>query len=328
MDFEIIKGLVSIITPCFNGEHLIFRLLDSVLKQDYQQIEMIVVDDGSMDKSKDVILSYIDKFANRGYKLCYLYQNNSGQASAINNALPLVKGEFITWPDCDDYYKYADSISKLVRSLASRENLGLVRTLGTYVDEKSLLPLGWNLKFENLDNAFQSVLTSGFCAVPICYMAKACAINKAIPNRHIYDGDRPQNIQMFEPLTYFFKCADVGESLVEILVRSNSDSHSQKNIIQQLEDLDGYIRIHIHTLDGMNISDDQKKGFKQVVRSWIGNEKLKLCILKYDKEQACRVHSELKLWKVSISKKDEAMYQILRFYPGLLKFLKKIYKYV
>ena len=62
MDFEIIKGLVSIITPCFNGEHLIFRLLDSVLKQDYQQIEMIVVDDGSMDKSKDVILSYVDKF--------------------------------------------------------------------------------------------------------------------------------------------------------------------------------------------------------------------------------------------------------------------------
>ena len=111
MDFEIIKGLVSIITPCFNGEKLIFRLLDSVLKQDYQQIEMIVVDDGSMDKSKDVILSYVDKFTNRGYKLCYLYQNNSGQASAINKALPLVKGEFIAWPDCDDYYKYADSIT-------------------------------------------------------------------------------------------------------------------------------------------------------------------------------------------------------------------------
>lgn len=328
MDFEIIKGLVSIITPCFNGEKLIFRLLDSVLKQDYQQIEMIVVDDGSMDKSKDVILSYVDKFTNRGYKLCYLYQNNSGQASAINKALPLVKGEFIAWPDCDDYYKYADSITKLVRSLSSKDDLGLVRTLGTYIDEKTLQPLGWNLKFNSLDNAFYSILTSGFCAVPICYMAKASAINKAIPNRHIYADERPQNIQMFEPLTYFFKCVDVGESLVDILVRSNSDSHSQKSISQQLEDLDGYIRIHMNTLDGMDISNEKKDAYKQVVRSWIGNEKLKLCISMYDKEQACRVHSELKLWKVSISKKDEAMYQILRIYPGLLKFLKKIYKHV
>ena len=159
-------------------------------------------------------------------------------------------------------------------------------------------------------------------------MAKASAINKAIPNRHIYDGDRPQNIQMFEPLAYYFKCADVGESLVEILVRSNSDSHSQKSISQQLEELDGYIRIHMNTLDGMDMSNEKKDAYKQVVRSWIGNEKLKLCISMYDKEQACRVHSELELWKVSISKKDEAMYQILRIYPGLLKFLKKIYKHV
>ena len=47
MDFEIIKGLVSIITPCYNGETHIFRLLDSVLSQDYPKIEMFVVDDGS-----------------------------------------------------------------------------------------------------------------------------------------------------------------------------------------------------------------------------------------------------------------------------------------
>lgn len=328
MDFEIIKGLVSIITPCFNGEKLIFRLLDSVLKQDYQQIEMVVVDDGSTDKSKDVILSYVEKFTKRGYNLYYLYQSNSGQASAINQALPLAKGEFITWPDCDDFYKCSDSIAKLVNALSSNEDVGMVRTLGTYIDEKTLQPLGWNLKFNSLDNAFYSILTSGFCAVPICYMAKACAINKAIPNRHIYADERPQNIQMFEPLTYFFKCVDVGESLVDVLVRSNSDSHSQKNIYQQLEDLDGYIRIHMNTLDNMDISYDKKNYCKQVVRTWIGNEKLKLCISNFDKEQACRVHSELKSWNVRISNKDEAMYLLLCVNPSLLKFLKKIYKHV
>ena len=56
MDFEIIKGLVSIITPCYNGETHIFRLLDSVLSQDYPKIEMFVVDDGSKDKTWEIIL--------------------------------------------------------------------------------------------------------------------------------------------------------------------------------------------------------------------------------------------------------------------------------
>ena len=53
------KELVSIITPCYNTGHLIHRLLESVLIQDYPHVEMLVVDDGSTDKTKDVILSYL-----------------------------------------------------------------------------------------------------------------------------------------------------------------------------------------------------------------------------------------------------------------------------
>ena len=61
----IIKGLVSIVTPCYNGEKLIHRLLDSVLRQDYQQIEMIVVDDGSKDQTRSVVEGYVETFENR-----------------------------------------------------------------------------------------------------------------------------------------------------------------------------------------------------------------------------------------------------------------------
>ena len=85
------KGLVSIITPCFNGGMLIHRLLDSILKQDYSMIEMYVVDDGSIDNTRSVIESYIDRFTNKGYVLNYIYQDNAGQAAAINKALPLVE---------------------------------------------------------------------------------------------------------------------------------------------------------------------------------------------------------------------------------------------
>lgn len=52
MTFKRTKKLVSILTPCYNGARVIRRLLDSVLQQDYPYVEMIIVDDGSIDDSK------------------------------------------------------------------------------------------------------------------------------------------------------------------------------------------------------------------------------------------------------------------------------------
>jgi len=51
--------LVSIITPCFNGEFLIHRLLDSILNQTYNNIEFIFINDGSTDKTEEVVKSYM-----------------------------------------------------------------------------------------------------------------------------------------------------------------------------------------------------------------------------------------------------------------------------
>ncbi|MDR0412971.1 MAG: glycosyltransferase family 2 protein, partial [Dysgonamonadaceae bacterium] len=53
------SGLVSILTPCYNGEKHIWRLLDSILTQTYSKIEMFIIDDGSTDKSAKLIQSYI-----------------------------------------------------------------------------------------------------------------------------------------------------------------------------------------------------------------------------------------------------------------------------
>ena len=59
------KGLVSVLTPCFNGEKFIDRLLDSILLQDYRKIEFIFVDDGSIDSTGDIITNYKQVWAYR-----------------------------------------------------------------------------------------------------------------------------------------------------------------------------------------------------------------------------------------------------------------------
>ena len=79
--------LVSIISPCYNGEKYLSCFLESVLSQSYDNIELIMVDDGSTDRTKEIICSFEDKFRNRNLSLCYIYQENRGQAAAINRGL-------------------------------------------------------------------------------------------------------------------------------------------------------------------------------------------------------------------------------------------------
>lgn len=98
------KGLVSIITPCYNGAHLIPRLLDSVLAQDYPTVEMFVVDDGSTDTTIEVVDGYAPRFEAHGYTLRCLHREHQGQSAALSLGLKEVKGEYLLWPDSDDYF--------------------------------------------------------------------------------------------------------------------------------------------------------------------------------------------------------------------------------
>ncbi len=197
------EGLVSVITPCYNTGEIIHRLLDSILKQDYPSVEMLVVDDGSTDNSKKVILSYIPLFEKRGYSLEYTYQSNQGQSAAINNALKWVKGEFLAWPDSDDFYNRSDAISSFVRKFRELSNdYGAVRCLPTYVHEKNMK--GYvQTKGINLDcNQFYNCLYStSFIWPPGNYVIKLCALDRVNPSREIYvSKDAGQNWQMLLPL--------------------------------------------------------------------------------------------------------------------------------
>lgn len=91
-----INPLVSIIVPMFNAELFVREALDSILNQTYRNIEIIVVDDGSTDNSRRIVISY-------GPKVKYLYQENSGTCSKPRNlGIKHSNGEFLTFFDADD----------------------------------------------------------------------------------------------------------------------------------------------------------------------------------------------------------------------------------
>ena len=183
--------LVSIITPCYDSDKYINKLLDSVLIQNYPNVEMIVVDDGSNDESAKIIKSYINKFKDRKYSLFYIYQNNKGQSSAVNKALKLVKGDYLVWPDADDYYADREAISEMVKVLDdSNETVSMVRVQYNVLDESGckIGHLGASEETKYKTDLFEDAVfgSNGFWYPPGGVMAKMSKIDELIPNREIY----------------------------------------------------------------------------------------------------------------------------------------------
>ena len=90
--------LVSVIVPAFNYGHLIKQTLDNLLLQTWQNWECIIVDDGSIDNTAEVVKPYCDNDS----RFIYHYQENAGLSSARNKGISLAKGQFIQLLDADD----------------------------------------------------------------------------------------------------------------------------------------------------------------------------------------------------------------------------------
>jgi glycosyltransferase involved in cell wall biosynthesis len=88
---------VSIIIPAYNAEKYIAEAIDSILSQDYQNKEVIVVNDGSTDTTLKILEQY-------GDKIKVISKNNEGEAAARNTGVAAARGVYIAWLDADDYY--------------------------------------------------------------------------------------------------------------------------------------------------------------------------------------------------------------------------------
>lgn len=227
-----IDKLISVITPCYNGEKYIKKLLKSVLNQTYPNIEMFVVDDGSSDDSAKIIKSYIPKFSKKGYSLTYLYQKNAGQSFAINKALKLVKGDYLVWPDADDYYSSVDTISEMVKVLdGSDDDVSMARVQYNIVDEDDQFIGEYKIEGDDRydtdlfeDCLFRYGIT--FWASAGGYMVKMSKLDELISGRDIYtEKEAGQNFQICLPLLYKNKCLTIEENLYNIV--SHDDSHSR-----------------------------------------------------------------------------------------------------
>ena len=92
------KPFFSIIVPTYNRAHLIAKAIESVINQTLSSWELIIVDDGSTDNTKEIVNSYNDS------RIRYIYQQNAERSEARNNGIKNSTGTYICFLDSDDYY--------------------------------------------------------------------------------------------------------------------------------------------------------------------------------------------------------------------------------
>jgi glycosyltransferase involved in cell wall biosynthesis len=129
---ETTNPLVSIVTPSYNQAQFLEETLCSVIRQDYEAIEYIVIDGASTDGSLEIIKKYEKQLAH------WISEPDNGQVDAINKGLQMAKGDVVAWINSDDLYM-AGAIREAIETLQQNPEVGMVYGDGIMVDAEGNL---------------------------------------------------------------------------------------------------------------------------------------------------------------------------------------------
>ncbi len=176
---------VSVIIPVYNGERYLASTLQSVFAQDYQPLEVIVVDDGSTDSSTRLVREFTD--------VHYIRQENRGVAAARNVGIAAARGEYLAFLDQDDLWE-PDKLRRQVDCLTQHAHLGYVIVHERLVVEPGMAAPSW-LK--------TALLTSDHPAfVPSALMVRTTTLDRI--------GTFDQRYLMSSDSDWFFRAKDLG----------------------------------------------------------------------------------------------------------------------
>lgn len=290
--------MVSLIIPCYNAEKYIGRCLDSVLNQTDRNIELIVVNDGSTDKTARIIEDYRHVLESDITRFIYISQENEGVGAACNNALKKVTGEFLTLLDADDIM-LPESIEIRRKWLEEHSTYGLVRTNGYYVTEDNLelcnRLLEVNEYMKNKENVFNELFNGTTYLWPGTYMIRMNVLDKLYPDREIYPSRNGQNMQLVMMAAYVSKAGFIDIPLMKYVLQKESLSHfSSGNVMQkELNAMEGYKDIRKHLVKQFMNEDDQDKWNDKIDKLY-ANIYLDIALKHKDKDFAKSCYENIK----------------------------------
>lgn len=123
---------LSVIIPVYNVEKYLCQCIDSIISQDYQNVEIVLVDDGSPDKCPEICDAYVNRYSN----IKVVHQKNGGLSEARNTGIKNATGRYITFLDSDDYWNSECSVQKIMNQVFENNSIDVfvVNCIGEYLD--------------------------------------------------------------------------------------------------------------------------------------------------------------------------------------------------
>jgi len=168
------NGLVSIMMPAYNAEAYIHQAIDSVIAQSYPHWELIIVDDGSKDRTAEIVSTFEDS------RVKLIRQENGGEAVARNTALQQMAGEWVAFLDADDAF-LPDHLSSAVSALQQHPNRDGVYTDGYYINSEGeqLKTLSSQRRGPFEGDIFEQIVrASDVFGPPICVVLRRAPIDE------------------------------------------------------------------------------------------------------------------------------------------------------
>jgi glycosyltransferase involved in cell wall biosynthesis len=218
---------VSIVIPTYNRARSIGHSIKSVLNQTYQDFEVIIVDDGSTDNTKEVVGNFNDE------RVRYIrHEENKGEAAARNTGIKFAGGKYIAFQDSDDEW-LPEKLAKQIELFKDvSPHIGVVYTgfLKKENSEKTYIPFCWVRQKEG--DIHKELLKGNFIGSPVVLIRKECFKKAGVFDerlRNLVDWEMWIRISKH----YHFKCID--EPLVVAHYHSDNISDDKSSLIEALE---------------------------------------------------------------------------------------------
>lgn len=209
--------LVSIIMPVYNSARYLSEAIESCLDQTYRKFELIIIDDGSNDDSKEIIEFYWRKYPDK-IKV-HFFQKNQGAAAARNKGIKMARGDYLVFADSDDIQD-KERIQQIIESI-KRDKVDMVFNNCLMIDENGQ-SLGKDLGFPEILNNSNGLLLS----LQRNYFWIGLAIVKN--DRLVYFDEslmRSEDYDLFLKLLFHgWKFTFIKEPLVKYRIHSGNDS--------------------------------------------------------------------------------------------------------
>jgi len=218
---------VSVIIPTYNRAHLVGRAIQSVLEQTYQDFELIVVDDGSTDNTKEVVKGFNDK------RIKYiLHEKNKGATAARNTGIKAARGEYIAFQDSDDEWLPVKLEKQMKVFEAASPEVGVVYTGFWRIESNKKIYIPSEKVARKEGNIHAELLRGNFVDTPTAVVKKDCFAKVGIFDERL---PRLQDWELFIRISkdYHFKCVD--EPLLISYYQPHSISADQSALIRALK---------------------------------------------------------------------------------------------